>query len=97
MIQWERLSWPLPDAIVPLPDAREFARIFASWLNCLCAPLFSSWNGKWEWKRKGIDEGACLLILGRRDSREKLDSVWDALSGAFPKKIYILTLLRKEL
>lgn len=80
LLQWERLEWPFPDAIVPLPEAKSFARSFASWLDRPCLSA------------ERLDEDAILLLLGKCVSLKEIHEASERICEAFPKKVYVLTL-----
>jgi hypothetical protein len=92
-VQWERLDWPLPDAVIPFPGALRFARSFANWLERPCVDLLSFSRGKWSCEGDKVEEDAVLLVLCSDSFVEEVREAVDALSDAFPKKIFVLSLL----
>ena len=93
-VQWERLHWPFPDVVVPLPGAKELAKVFSFWLNSSYMPVLSYCNGLWECSVEALEEDLIVLILGDKVSLDLLKEAALALNQSFPKKIYALTLLR---
>lgn len=87
--QWERLGWPIPDAVIPLPGAKGIAQAFASWLDRPYIPVMLRWDCDIE----VLEEDWILLLLAEKQSLQILQSSAEALSEAFPKKIYALSLL----
>jgi len=93
VVQWEKLRWPIPDVVVPLPGARCFAKSFSSWLETSYAPVLSRCLDQWDCDVEALQEDQTLLLLGEKVSRSMLQGAIEALSEAFPKKIYVLSLL----
>ncbi len=89
LFQWERLNWPMPDVVVPLPGALQIAKPFAAWLHRPYDRIFHRWNCDVE----SLEEDGILLLLSEKDSAMPLQKSIETLSGAFPKKIYALSLL----
>lgn len=96
--QWLRLDWEEPDLIVAVsPHRKESTRMFAE----LCAKpsphLFRriAWplnQQRWEVEEELIEEGATILLFDEGCSSRQLQMAAAALSTAFPKKVYLLSL-----
>lgn len=91
LFQWERLGWPIPDVIIPLPEVVEITKVFAKWLDRPCVQIF----------RLGADlmlleEDSVLLLISESDDPFLLQERIKVLGGAFPKKIYSLSLLHDD-
>ena len=95
-VQWERLQWPVPDAVIPLPGASRLAASFSSWLGSSYASVLSYGGGFWECASDRLEEDKILLLLGERASWETLREAAAALGETFPKKVYALSLLRED-
>jgi hypothetical protein len=84
--QWVQLEWPLPDAIVSMPDrdSRAIAKVFASLLEL---PLISY--------RDDLDQLE-LLLFDACNSLEIIRNETYKLVESFPKRIFILSLLNYD-
>lgn len=91
IFQWNRLGWPLPDIIIPLLDARSFAKEFAS---CMNRPCFFAlqYDGRWNFDQSFLEE-EIFLLLAKTDAQEKISAAIESVCEAFPKKVYVLSLL----
>jgi hypothetical protein len=91
-LQWIQLEWPLPDAIIPMPDADSLAigRALAQLLN---VPFIRALRYDGEYKEDRLEEDQILLLFDVSNSMERLQRSAFAISEAFPKRIYLLSLL----
>jgi hypothetical protein len=91
LIQWIQLEWPLPDAVIPMPDAdsRLIARTFADWLQL---PFVKVLNAQGKYCEDLIEEDLVLLVIDAANPFQKLREADQALREAFPKRTYILSL-----
>jgi len=96
--QWLKLEWKTPDLIASIPPhKKKVARRFAELLHIPSPHLFRvlSWPlypRKWEVNEKLIDDDTTLLLIDDGCTFEELQMASRALSMAFPKKVYILSL-----
>lgn len=90
--QWIQLEWPLPDAVIPMPDSHSVAigKAFAIMLN---APFVRALHSTCEYKEDYLEEDRELLLLDVSNSLENLHEAALSLLEAFPKRIYLLSLL----
>ena len=91
LVQWERLDWPIPDSIVPLPGCRDLAKIFAAWLERPCADVLQCSRG-WNCDVDGLEENQLILVICRAATADEIRGAAEALYEAFPKKIFVLSL-----
>ena len=96
--QWLRLDWKEPDLIVPIPS-RHFgvAKQFAQLCNKPCVDLFRkiAWplgSQRWEVRDQLIEENSTILLFDEGCSLKQLQLASAALSTAFPKKVYLISL-----
>jgi hypothetical protein len=92
LIQWIQLEWPLPDGIVPMPDADSIA-IGGALARQLNVPFIRALNSDWSYKEDRLEEDQELLLFDVSNSIEKLKKAAYALGEAFPKRVYLLSLL----
>ncbi len=96
--QWLRLDWKEPDLIVPIPTSRfGAAEKFAQLCNKPCVDLFHkiAWplgTLKWEVRDELIEENSTVLLFDEGGSSKHLQLAAKALSTAFPKKVYLISL-----
>jgi hypothetical protein len=96
--QWLRLDWKEPDLIVPMPGNRfGVAQQFALLCNKPVPKIFRriAWplgNQRWEVVEHLIEENATVLIFDEGSSQKQLQLAATALSTAFPKKVFLLSL-----
>ena len=96
--QWLRLQWQKPDLIAPIPPHRtKIARAFAELANIPCPHLFRRvpWPlspEKWEIKEQLIENDRTVLLIDEGCTQEQLQIAAEAISEAFPKKVYVLSL-----
>ena len=92
LIQWVALDWPLPDAVIPMPDrdSVEIGRMFAFLLNI---PFMKALRANCDYKEDRLEEGKELLLFDVSHPVETLQKATLALSEAFPKRIYLLSLV----
>ncbi len=92
VVQWERLGWPMPDAIVPFHKMDAIADLLSSWLHVPYLPLLRKKKGEWRCEAELIEEGKTLLVLAKSGSEKSLDQAASALYETSPKKVYVLSL-----
>lgn len=92
LVQWIQLEWPVPDAIIPMPDADSIAlgRAFASLID---RPFVRALNSSGEYQEDRLDEDGELLLIDISHPVDALRKAALALAASFPKRIYLLTLL----
>lgn len=90
--QWERLNWPTPDAILPFLDAKSFVEPFAEIMGVPWIHFLQKWNRD----AAILEEDCTFLLLGLQSSWTLLRDAGEELNGAFPKKIYSLSLLHDD-
>ncbi|MES2273292.1 MAG: hypothetical protein V4487_03790 [Chlamydiota bacterium] len=93
--QWIRLEWPVPDAIIPMPDpiSESITKAFASLLECPLVKALRSEGPRFELKEGLIKEDLQLLLMNGSNSVESLRAAASALTEAFPKRTYLLSLI----
>ena len=68
-VQWERLGWPLPDLVIPIPfGPSEIARAFAAKIERPCIQLLrrKAWPigiEQWLVQRDWVEEEQIMLLL----------------------------------
>lgn len=87
--QWIQLEWPLPDAVIPMPDSVSIAKVFADTIQC---PFIRALKGNCEYRVDCLEEEGILLLIDRGNPIEKIQKAIISLSESFPKRIYLLTL-----
>src|SRR3990167_1564390 len=87
IVQWERLNWPVPDAVIPLPRAERIAKPFAFSLECPYARVLSRWGNNWECNDQALKEDQTFLLIGEKVSEAVLREAAEILSDTFPKKL----------
>lgn len=96
--QWLRLNWLEPDLIAAIPPHKNtIARAFAEIAEKPCPHLFKriAWPlraQRWKLQNHLVEEGSTVLLFDEGCTPKQLKMAIAALSGAFPKKIYILSL-----
>lgn len=96
LYQWAHLSWSSPQVVVPMPEAKELAKPFASWLQIPHIDLLSTYNQIWECAHEKIEEDQIVLLLDVNSDLVCLQKAVAALSEAFPKRIYVLSLIHHD-
>ena len=91
-LQWIQLEWPLPDALIPMPDADSIA-IGSALAHLLDIPFLRALRSDCEYKEDRLEEDEILLLFDVSNSIERLQKGAVALSEAFPKRIYLLSLI----
>lgn len=92
LVQWIQLEWPIPDGIIPMPDADSIA-IGSSLARLLNVPFIRALNRDWSYKEDRLEEDQELILFDVSNSIEKLKKAAYALGEAFPKRVYLLSLL----
>lgn len=93
LYQWAHLSWLSPQIIIPMPGAEVLAKPFAFWMEVPYIDLLDVTNQSWECDGKKIEEDQILLLLDVNSTLPCLQKAIAALSEAFPKRIYVLSLI----
>jgi hypothetical protein len=91
-LQWIHLEWPIPDALIPMPDADSIA-IGSALAQLLDIPFIRALHSNCEYKEERLEEDQILLLFDVSNSIADLRKGSMALSEAFPKRIYLLSLL----
>jgi|GEM_PF-1141807 len=94
MNQWVRLDWPYPHVVVPMPGAKNLAKPFALWLEVPEVELLSVYHGNWACYTDRVKEDQIFLLIDNHSSLSQIQKAVTALSEAFPKRIYVLSLYR---
>lgn len=89
LIQWIQLEWPVPDAIIPMPDSISMGSAFAKLLE---VPFVRALRFDGEYKEDRLEEDQTLLLFDVSNPIEKLQKASSALSESFPKRVYLLSL-----
>ncbi len=89
-LQWIQLEWPLPDAVIPMPDSHGIAKALSLLLD---RPLIRALHSDCTYRDDSLEEDLLLLLVDISQPLETLKKVELALSEAFPKRIYLLSLL----
>ena len=91
LVQWIQLEWPTPAAIIPMPDtdSKAIGKAFAMLLDL---PFAKALRRGCEYVEDRLEEDAELLLFDVSNSIEDLRKAAYALSEAFPKRIYLLSL-----
>lgn len=82
----------MPGAIVPMPDADSIS-IGRSFAIALDRPFIRALRLDCEMREELLEEGETLLLFDVSNRMEKLLKASLALSEAFPKRIYLLSLI----
>jgi hypothetical protein len=93
LLQWDRLGWQIPDVVVSLPKAESFAKLFASWSELFYADALQHAGEEWLLDRSILEEDSTILLISLENSYEELAEVIEAMMEAFPKKIFVLSLI----
>lgn len=91
LIQWVQLDWPMPDAIIPMPDANSI-EVGKALANLLERPFVRALSSACEYKKDRLEEDQILLLFDACNPLAALKKTALFLSEAFPKKIYLLSL-----
>lgn len=98
LVQWSRLNWKSPDFIVPIPPQKSpLCTAFSKLMGKPSLQLFrkKGWPlGEEEWilKEGVIEDEATILLFDSGCSMRQLKIGSDSILGAFPKKVYVLSL-----
>lgn len=95
--QWLRLDAPEPDFVIPV-RRNKVAKKFAEFLDKPCPDVFQRISypisrKRYELKKNLIEEKANILLFDHDNEFEELKMACGAISEAFPKKVYLLSLL----
>jgi hypothetical protein len=91
-LQWIQLEWPLPTAIIPMPDSDSIS-IGSALAQLLHIPFIRALRFDCDYRQDRLEEEEILLLFDVSNPIEKLQKGAIALSEAFPKRIYLLSLL----
>jgi predicted amidophosphoribosyltransferase len=91
LYQWVQLEWPLPHAVIPMPDTHStnIARAFSEILDI---PFIKALHLDCTYKEERLEEDQELLLFDVDNSLERLEKGAFALAESFPKQIYLLSL-----
>lgn len=89
LFQWIQLEWPMPDAVIPMPDSVQVAAAFASFLKL---PLVQALKITCDYHEDRLEDDQILLLFDVSNPLAQLQKAASALSEAFPKRIYLLSL-----
>lgn len=92
-VQWFRLGWQEPDAIIPMPGALNIAKELTRYLD---APFVPALNKYSEYREDFLDEDLVLLVLDIDSAFEELEKSSHSIRKALPKKVYLLSLFPKD-
>lgn len=96
--QWLKLDWAEPDLIISIPpDKSKVCRAFSDLCSKPNPKLFRriAWplqTEKWEVFEPLIEEHSTVLLFDEGASLKQLQLATTALSAAFPKKVYLISL-----
>lgn len=96
VVQWVQLEWPVPDAIIPMPDAdsKAIGRALAVMLE---VPFVQALRIDCEYVEDRLEDDGYFLLFDVSNPIENLGKAALALSEAFPKKIDLLSLFPSEI
>jgi len=83
----------MPDIIIPLPKAQRLARAFASLLGSFFIDAIKRWE-EWECNTSFLEEDSLILLISVGNSFDEIKGAIEALTDAFPKKVFVLSLYR---
>jgi hypothetical protein len=91
VLQWIQLEWPLPDAIIsmPDPDSLSLGRAFATLLDC---PFVRALDSACAYREDRLEEEQELLLIDVSNPLPVLQKAALSLCQSSPKRIYLLTL-----
>jgi hypothetical protein len=85
-----RLGWTLPDLVVPVFSKRAaIAHVFAAFHDCPCPHLFQ----RGEVREDLVEEDQVIWLFDEGASMKQLEVAVKAIGNAFPKKVYVISLL----
>ncbi len=96
--QWLKLDWSEPDLIVSIPPGKsKTGQIFSQLCEKPYPRLFRrvAWplrTEKWEVSEHLIEEHSTVLLFDVGCTPKQLQLAATALSAAFPKKVYLISL-----
>jgi hypothetical protein len=95
VVQWARLKWRFPDVVISMPKARSLAISFSEMIQI---PYIDAlhYDTAWKCDAEAIEEDSVLLLIDIDSSLENLQGAIQALSNAFPKKGYVLSVFGRE-
>lgn len=88
-IQWARLNWHQPDAIIPMPGAIRIAQELSKYID---APFIPALNRYSEYREDRLEEDQTLLIFDIDSPFVDLEKSTSSIKKALPKKVYLLSL-----
>lgn len=95
-VQLQQLGWPEPDflvSVVPSPIAKSLAVLCNKASSNFFRRRFSLGKAeKWELREGLISEDAIIVLFDPGCKPKELENACAAISEAFPKKVYILSL-----
>ncbi len=91
VVQWIQLEWPLPSAVIPMPDTSSIA-IGKAFAELLEVPFVRALFTSLEYREDRLEEEGQLLLFDVSNTLSNLQKAGQALAEAFPKRVYILSL-----
>lgn len=90
-LQWIELEWPLPDAIIPMPDPSSLSigRVLAHFID---RPFVRALRRNGEYLAECLDEDQELLLFDTSNPLERLHKGALALFESLPQRVRILSL-----
>jgi hypothetical protein len=91
-LQWVRLEWDQPFAIIPMPDkdSRAIGKSLADLMN---VPFVRALDAHCRYKEGRLEEDQPLLLFDVSNSVSDLKKAALSLAESFPKRVYLLSLL----
>lgn len=90
LFQWSRLDWPLPDVLIPLSNAKPFAKSFAKLLKRPIGDILRK-GDTWECDAEALDMDQVVLVCNVENTIEECQEAISKLAPTFPKKGYLLS------
>ncbi len=91
LLQWVRLDWMIPGAIVPMPDPISIG-VASQIAQMMDFPLVRALSRALEYREDRLEEGQIILLLDGGNPISSLQKATLSLFRTFPKKIYLLSL-----
>lgn len=96
MYQWARLNWSQPQVIVPMPGTQMLVKLLSVWMEAPQMNLLRNYSGNWECQSEKVEEDQIFLLIDFNSSLFQLQKAATALSEAFPKRVYVLSLIHYD-
>jgi hypothetical protein len=94
--QWARLGWPIPDVIIPMPQAFSLAKPFALWLDVPFVDVLIISDESDECRMAQIEKNQIILLIDKQSTLYLIQKALQALREASPKRIYVLSLIHHD-